>query len=161
MSARDDLYRRYGPALVRKAGRLLQNRADAQDVVHALFVELLEQGNLVADLPYLYRAVTNRCLNLVRDRDNRARLLERQDQALRGPVRIRCDDRVVGLDLLGKLAAALDGPCAEVLVYRFFDDMSLDEIATLVGASRQTVVHRLQRIREHVSRLDPAREVQP
>ena len=36
-------------------------------------------------LPYLYRAVTNRCLNLIRDRAGRERLLAHQESALRGP----------------------------------------------------------------------------
>ena len=35
------------------------------------------------DLPYLYRAVTNRCLTFLRDESNRARLLERNDASLR------------------------------------------------------------------------------
>src|SRR5687768_13365769 len=34
-------YRAYGPALVRKAERMLRNREDATDVVHALFVDLI------------------------------------------------------------------------------------------------------------------------
>src|SRR5262245_29222399 len=120
-----ELYRRYGPALVRKAERLLQSRSDALDIVQALFVDLITQWKGPVDLPYLYRAVTNRCLNHVRDRDNRTRLLERQDELLRGPVRTRCDEQVIGCDLFVRLAQKLEDAEAEVLVYRFFDDLSL------------------------------------
>ena len=91
-----DLYQRYGPALLRKAGRLLGNHADAEDVVQALFVEMLKRGQAVADLAYLYRAVTNRCLNFLRDHANRQRLLDRQDPVVRGVVRVRCDEEVLG-----------------------------------------------------------------
>jgi DNA-directed RNA polymerase specialized sigma24 family protein len=59
-------YRVFGPALVRKAERLLRSREDAVDVVHALFADLIPSWTPDVDLPYLYRAVTNRCLNLVR-----------------------------------------------------------------------------------------------
>ena len=76
-------YRAYGPALVRKAERILRSREDAVDVVHALFVDLIPRWNRDVDLPYLYRAVTNRCLNLLRDRGTRARLLEREQPAPR------------------------------------------------------------------------------
>ena len=64
-------YRTFGPALIRKAERILRNREDAVDVVHALFVDLLSKPPDAMDLPYLYRAVTNRCLNVVRDRGTR------------------------------------------------------------------------------------------
>jgi RNA polymerase sigma-70 factor (ECF subfamily) len=148
-----DLYQRYGPALLRKAGRLLGNQADAQDVVQGLFVEMLRRGDPRADLPYLYRAVTNRCLNLMRDHANRERLLARQDAALRGPVRTRCDEEVLGVDLVCKLLGRLDERCSEVLVYRYFDDLTQDEIAALQDTSRKTVGHRLDRIREAVVAL--------
>jgi RNA polymerase sigma-70 factor, ECF subfamily len=152
MPDRDQVYRRYGPALVRKAERILQNREDALDLVQTLFVELLET-EMTPDLPYLYRATTNRCLNQLRDQQNRARLLARQDPALRGPVRTRCDEEVVGFDLLAKLVDRMDQAAAEVVVFRFFDDLSLEEIAQLCGQSRRTVAKRLDRAREEIARL--------
>ena len=41
----------------------------------------------------------------------------------------------------------LDDAETEVLTYRFFDDMTQDEIATLLGLSRKTVGKRLDRVR--------------
>jgi RNA polymerase sigma-70 factor (ECF subfamily) len=148
-----DAYRKYGPAMRRKAERILQNREDAGDVVQGLFVDLVERGVERVELAYLYRAVTNRCLNLIRDRRNRDRLLERQQAALRGPARVRCDDHVIGLDLLCRLSGALDEKHMEVLVCRYLDDMSQDEIAELCRTSRKTVGKRLQRIRERVAEI--------
>jgi RNA polymerase sigma-70 factor, ECF subfamily len=148
-----DAYTRYGPAMLRKAERVLQNRADAGDVVQGLFVDLVERGVERVEMAYLYRAVTNRCLNLIRDRRNRERLLERQEPALRGPARVRCDDRVIGLDLLLRLGGQLDGKHMEVLICRYVDDMSQEEIAELCGISRKTVGRRLQRIRDCVEAL--------
>ncbi|HKP56654.1 MAG TPA: sigma-70 family RNA polymerase sigma factor [Polyangiales bacterium] len=148
-----DLYQRHGPALVRKARRLLSNQADAQDIVQALFVDLLASGHTDVDLPYLYRAVTHRCLSLLRDQKNRARLLAREEPALRGVVRTRCDDEAIGIDLIAKVLAELDARSAELLVYRYFDDLSQDEIAELVGVSRKTVGKLLQTVRAVVSRV--------
>lgn len=148
-----DTYQRYAPALIRKAERMLQSHDDALDVVHALFVELLSRDESEIDLPYLYRAVTNRCLNLIRDRSARRRLLASQDAVLRGPVRTTCEDRTIDLDLLTKLSARLDQQSAEILVYRYVDDMSQEEIASLLGLSRKTVGHRLERIHGFVRAL--------
>jgi RNA polymerase sigma-70 factor (ECF subfamily) len=94
-----DAYSRFGAALIRKARRMLGSEADAEDVVQSLLAELVQRGRGDdVDLPYLYRAVTTRCLNHVRDRGNRARLLQRQEPALRGPVRTR--RRGDGMDLM-------------------------------------------------------------
>jgi RNA polymerase sigma factor (sigma-70 family) len=146
-------YQRYATALLRKAERILQNRADAQDVVQSLFVELLQTPQPREDFAYLYRAVTNRCLNLIRDQATRARLLREHDILLRGPVRTTCETRSIDLELLTKLVAALDEAHAEVLICHYFDDMSQVEIAELLGTSRKTVGVRLSRIRAVVAQL--------
>jgi len=146
------MYRRYGPALLRKCERMLKNRADAEDVVQTLFADLLYKGQIDEDLPYLYRAATNRCLNLMRDRKRRATLLEREEPCLTPP-RTRCEERLLDLDLVTRLAASLDKKSAEILVYRFVDDLTQDEIAELLGTSRKTVGKKLNKIRAEVRRL--------
>jgi RNA polymerase sigma-70 factor (ECF subfamily) len=151
-----DLYSRYGPALVRKARRMLGNDADAQDIVQALFVRLLAEGIDDVDLPYLYRAVTHNCLTWLRDHHNRARLLQRQApvvQALQAGTRTRCDELALGQDLLLKLLDELSERQSAVLVYRFLDDCSQDEIAELLQTSRKTVGKDLARVRAAVERL--------
>ncbi len=146
-------YRTYGPALVRKAERVLRSREDAVDVVHALFVDLIPRWNSDVDLPYLYRAVTNRCLNLLRDRGTRARLLERE-QTVAAPVgRVQLDDQIVGVALIAALVDRLDPAHMEVLVARFVDDMTQDEIAEHLEISRKTVGRRLEHIRATVTAL--------
>ena len=147
-----EAYKKFAPALLRKAERILCNREDAGDVVQSLFAELIQRGGPL-DLPLLYRAVSNRCLNMIRDRKNRERLLAREEPALRGAARVRCDEAVIGLDLLLKLSARLDARDMEVLVCRYVDDMGVEEIAAAIGQSRKTVGKRLARIRDQVAAL--------
>ncbi len=146
-------YRAFGPALVRKAERILRNREDAADVVHALFVDLIPRWSRDVDLPYLYRAVTNRCLNAMRDQATRARLLAREHIAAAPIARVRLDDEIVGLGLIAALADKLDDGHLEVLVARFVDDMTQEEIAVHLGLSRKTIGKRLDRIREAAQAL--------
>ncbi|MCA9675927.1 MAG: sigma-70 family RNA polymerase sigma factor [Kofleriaceae bacterium] len=155
-------YRTYGPALIRKAERVLRDRDDAVDVVHGLFVELIQRDapTPAMDLPYLYRAVTNRCLNLLRDRANRERLLAREQQTVEDALagaRVRCDDHVIGTQLLVRLVERLDERHLEVLIARYVDDLTQEEIAELLGTSRKTVGKRLARIRAEVLALDARR----
>ena len=55
--------------------------------------------------------------------------------------------------LLCRLLGRLDDKCAEVLVYRFFDELTQEEIAELLATSRKTVGKRLDRIRQAVREL--------
>src|SRR5690349_19494460 len=110
-----DAYARHGRALLRKAERILGRRADAQHLVQALFVDLLQRSSGARepepDLPYLYRAITNRCLPFLRDETNRARLLGASNEALSPASTLtRCDERAIGMDLLLKLTRTLDEP---------------------------------------------------
>jgi RNA polymerase sigma-70 factor (ECF subfamily) len=151
-STASDAYARYGPALLRKAERVLHSQDDAMDVVHQLFTDLLSKPTTNLELPYLYRAVTNRCLNLIRDRKNRARLLEARDVEGES-YRTRIESVVIDHDLLLRLIAQLDRRSQEIVVYHFVDDMSQDEVAAMMGISRRAVVKRLGKIRERARRI--------
>lgn len=148
-----DAYARYGPALVRKAQRVLRNREDAIDVVHGLFADLLSKPEIPMELPYLYRAVTHRCLNLVRDAQGRARLLAREQATVAPSSRLADGRRVLDVDLLGRLCDGLDAAHLEVLVCRFVDEMTQDEIGAHLGLSRKTIGKRLARIHEQLTEL--------
>jgi RNA polymerase sigma-70 factor (ECF subfamily) len=148
-----EAYQRHGRALIRRAVRLLGNTEDARDVVQGLFVDLYQRGDTSTDLRYLYVAVTNRCLTILRDQSNRTRLLDKNDDSLVPAARTRCDDEIIGLDLLTKLVRELDESETQVLTYRYIDDMTQEEIASLLGLSRKTIGKRLDRVREVVRRL--------
>ncbi len=148
-----DIYRRYGPALRRKCERMLGNTDDAEDIVQGLFVDLLKRGQTEESLPYLYRAATNRCLNLIRNRKKRRELLERSTKEQTLPARTLLEDKVVGFELLGLLVAKLDRKSSEILVYRYIDDMTQEEIAEAMSLSRKTVGKRLQKIAREAGKL--------
>jgi len=149
-----DLYQRYGPALLRKCERLLGNPSDAEDVVHTVFVEILRRKKTDADLHYLYRAATNRCLNLIRDRKKQRSLLADQVRVV-SPARTILTDRVIDMDLLYKLLGRLDKKSSQILVYRYVDDLGQEEIASLMNTSRKTVGKRLKKIRQKALDLLP------
>lgn len=141
------LYQRTAPALLRKCTRMHGNRADAEDVLQQLFVDLMRRGPADADLPYLYRAATNRCLNRMRDHKRRAELLDRHGEGVLWFEQPRVDDRVVGQDLLLRVVDQLDDRGAEVFALHFLDGMDQGEVAALIGTSRRTVVKHVARIR--------------
>ncbi len=117
----------------------------------------LREGRTEADLGYLYRAVTNRCLNVIRDRGNRRRLLDENEISLRGPVRTGIEGQAIGRDLLFNLVDRLDDGHNAVLIARFFDDMTQEEAAAHLGVSRKTVQNRTARIRTTIHELEASR----
>lgn len=147
------LYARCAPALLRKCERLLGNRPDAEDVVQQLFVDLMRRGRTDVDLPYLYRAATNRSLNRLRDHRRRRDLLDQHGAGLLHPTPPRIDDQLLHQDLLVQLVDALDERAAEILVLHFVDGLDQGEVAELIGTSRRTVVKHVGRIRQRATEL--------
>jgi RNA polymerase sigma-70 factor (ECF subfamily) len=143
-------YARYGRALIRKAERML-GTADAEDIVHGLFTDLIRSPSSSIDLPYLYRAVTNRCLTHMRDQKNRARLLEARAIVSEAPC--RAEEHFLDIDMATRLFGQLDDELSQLVVFRFFDNMSLEEISEVMNLSRKTVSKRLEVVREHVRLL--------
>ncbi len=149
-----ELYQRYGRALLRKAERVLGNPEDAQDVVQELFTDLFENASMDVTLPYLYRSVTNRCLNKIRDHKTRSRLVDVYVAPTTPTARRSCEGRVIDVDVLAKLVDGLDTMNQEILVYYYVDDMSQEEIAEILSSSRKTVGIRLGKIRDALNKLE-------
>jgi RNA polymerase sigma factor (sigma-70 family) len=145
----NELYARYAPGAFRRAQRLLGNSSDADDVVHDVFLALFERFEFRGDSApgtYVYSAVTHACLNRLRDRQRRQRLTHAHAPLL-GPdhdAGASAESWVAARDLLQRLPE----PLAEVAVYYHLEELSLREIAGLLGCSHAhvaTLVERLAR----------------
>jgi RNA polymerase sigma-70 factor (ECF subfamily) len=150
-----ELYRRYGPAIRRKCERMLGNTEDAEDVMQALFLSLWDKGSTDVELPYLYRAATNRCLNELRNRKKQRDLLAREGRGEPSTSRINTqENRVSSSQLISNLVSRIDKKSAEILVYYYLDDMTQDEIAALMNISRRTIGKKLKKIRLSAAELE-------
>jgi RNA polymerase sigma-70 factor (ECF subfamily) len=144
----EQLYVRYGPVVLRRALQLLGNQQEAQDVLQDVFAVLLQQAQQFegrsSPVTFLYTITTNCALGRLRSRRTRGALLrahyfEREEPASAGPEML--------VQLRHQLAL-LPEELARVAVYYHLDEMSQDEIALLLGCSRQRVGKLLQRLRE-------------
>jgi RNA polymerase sigma factor (sigma-70 family) len=143
----DALYRRHAATVFRRARQLLRNDAEAQEVVQDLFLSLLDRPSQIKEkssvTSWCYAATTHACLNRLRNQHNRARLLSQRGTE---PMQVRepePDARALLHDALGRLPAEL----AAVAVYAFFDELSQEEIAPLIGCSRRQVSVLIERVR--------------
>jgi RNA polymerase sigma-70 factor, ECF subfamily len=156
----EQLYRRHAPDAFRRARGLLANDADAHEVVHDLFLSLWERPEQFAGkssmTTFLYSAVTHACLNRIRNLGNRARLVREQSTTgALAPAAGRAGSLEDDVSLRHALSR-MPEPLAQVAVYYYFDDLSHEEIARILGCSRRHVGDLLGRLAnwvEHEERI--------
>lgn len=147
----DETYRRHGPAVFRRARQILGVDADAHEVVQDVFLSLFEnpdqfmgRGSITS---FLYSATTHACLNRVRNRKNRERIVRERfadtddDAADRS---LTPEQR----SMLHRELARLPNPLADVAIYHLVDGLTHEEIARVLSCSRRQVGLLLERLGE-------------
>lgn len=142
----DELYRRYGPVVLRRARAILGNEDMARDLLQEVFVKVVEQKGRfrgeASPMTWIYRITTNLCLNRLRDGLRRDELLRERGSPLR-VVEPTTDERLTLAAILRKVPEEL----WTIAVYHHVDRMSHAEIAEILGVSRRTVGNRLEEFR--------------
>lgn len=150
----DELYRTHGHVVFRRARELLRSSTDATDAVQDIFLSIVRRPEQLAGVKritaWLYRATTHYCLNKLRDRRGRLRLLGALRPASSVPPRSEAFAQV------RSLLDRLPEPLAEVAVYHHLDGLTYDEIAEILGCSRRQVGYHLERLHALVAQDSPA-----
>jgi len=142
-----EFYRdRYQP-MVRLAVLLIDRLDLAEETVQDCFAALYRRWGAVAEpAAYLRRSVVNGC----RDTLRRRRLAGRQ-RGLEAPEGV-----VLPVDHLGDVIAGLGPAHRTVVVLRFYEAMTIDEIAAATGAAPGTIKSQLHRaLRRLRKELEP------
>ncbi|WP_078611339.1 RNA polymerase sigma factor [Streptomyces baarnensis] len=151
------LVRRHSPAMLQLAIRLLGDRSDAEDAVQDAFVnawrKLPEFRRDASFHTWLYRIVTNRCLNRLRARRPAADLDSVPEQA--APEHQASPARAVesraAVDALAEAMAELSPEQRVCWVLREMQGLSYESIAATVGISLQAVRGRVFRARRSLT----------
>jgi RNA polymerase sigma-70 factor (sigma-E family) len=141
-----ELFRRHHAELLRLAVLIVRDRPTAEDVVQDVFTRLHARGHRVGDLDealaYLRAAVLNGCRSVLRRQAVGRRLGGLRDgsyppAATRSAEQeaIRAEDR----DEVLRALAALPARRREVLVLRYYLNLSEAQIAATLGISAGTV----------------------
>jgi len=149
------LYRTHGHVVLRRAHLLLGSGADAQEALQEVFASLLRSpGELRSDgsVAWLYRATTHFCLNLLRNRRTRARLVERHLTPASEADGARAD----ALAEVRSLIALLPEEVGAAVVYHHLDGMTYDEVGEQLGCSRRKVGYLLERAQSLVAERERA-----
>lgn len=149
----DRLYQSHGPAVLRRARHLLGNEADALEVLHDVFASLLEKPEQFRGhsslMTFLYGMTTHCALGRLRKDRRRSRLLadshDPEALAVAPPGQARAE--------LREMLVALPEELRAVAVHYYLDEMTQEEIAEVLGCSRQWVTKLVRRLKERAGQL--------
>ena len=149
----DLVVRKYRSRLYYHALCILKDPEAAYDAVQEVFIKSIHEDRFFnADFQmkaWLFRVTSNLCFTIVRDRNRRSGLLRlRKDEASPRPVSPSSSDSVQERQVRGEMLNALESLTPsqrEILLLRYYDDLSYNEIAAVLEVKLGTVMSRLSR----------------
>jgi RNA polymerase sigma-70 factor (ECF subfamily) len=147
----ESVYRSHGDLVLRRARQILADESDAREALQEIFVSLVSDPKQLEGkrslTAWLYTATTHHCLNVLRNRRTRLRLVSEHVapiavSSVNGTGEARAQVR--------QALARLSDELAQAAIYYYLDGMTHEEIAELLGYSRRHIGNLLQQIEEQV-----------
>ena len=166
-AAMDAVVRKYRDRLYYHALYIVKNAEEAYDAVQEVFIRAIRERRFFDEgfrmKAWLFRVTTNLCFNIVRDKKRRGAIL---DASLRpSPNPADQVERVFEGERRREVLAAIDQMTddhREILLLRYYDDLSYAEIAEVLGIKLGTVMSRLSRARARLLKvMEDNEEVRP
>ena len=149
------LYERYSGPIFHRARSILHSDEAAQDAVQETFARVIRNWDAFRgeSSPYtwMYRITTNWCLNQIRNRKGRHQKHVDHRQDILGD-EVTWQKPTTEAALVRKLLADCDEQTRAIVIHLYFDDMSKEATAKLVGLSVPTVRKRLRVFLERARR---------
>lgn len=138
-----EFYKRFAPRVYSRCLWILADEEEALDAVQDIFLKIQKKlATFRGDsgvMTWIYRVSTNHCLNKLRDENARRRALTRighNSNALRSE---NAELKLEQLDLVVHLMGEVSRRKAQIVFHRFFDEMTHEEIARVMGISDRAV----------------------
>jgi RNA polymerase sigma factor (sigma-70 family) len=151
------LYRSYGHSVLRRARQILASDDEAGEVLQEIFTGLVARpqqfSHQSSPSTFLYAVTTHACLARLRDRKNRARLVEEQVKPWSSDLDPRSADAA---SIVRRVLALLADDEARAAVYYHLDGMTHAEIAEVLACSRRHVGDLLERVAAKLARYKEA-----
>lgn len=148
------LYQQHGPGLLLYACSILGRRHAAEDVLQQVFMKLLEQNSMPDEpRPYLFRAVRNAALNLMRSERRQVDLVEIEPW-FEAPEQDHAARIALTVELM-----RIPEEQRQVLVLHVWGGLSFDEIGSVLAIAANTAAsryrYRLQKLQAAMQPKDP------
>jgi RNA polymerase sigma factor (sigma-70 family) len=156
------LYDRYANKVYRKCIGMLKNRDDAQDVSHDILVKaFLNIANFAGNSSFstwVYAISYNHCIDFLRQKqknaitsyENNDEILEREEDNNQIAEKQLFE---IGVERLGILIHQLNEDDKAILLMKYQDEMSIDDIMKVLNITESAVKMRLKRARDRIRKL--------
>ncbi len=145
------LYSTYGGAVFSRCRYLLKDATAAEDAMQDVFARALTNEarfrGEASPLTWLLSIATNHCLNLLREKKAPWHEQYRGAQVVRGEA-TGGPAELEARDLVRKSLSAFDVETQAAVVHYWVDDLTLEEVAGLLGRSVPTIRKRLKAFSE-------------
>jgi RNA polymerase sigma-70 factor, ECF subfamily len=149
----EELVRHAQPRLERFLRKMLTGEANVDDVIQDVWMDVLRGIGRLSDpaalLPWLYRIAHNRAFSMLRRRRPMAVIDDDDVQAPGEETSFTFEDRQAVHAAMDQLAAEH----REVLLLRFMEDLSYEEIAEVTGCQLGTVRSRIHNAKRQLRRI--------
>ncbi len=149
LQAFESAYTAYSPLVFRVALSHMQNREDAEDLVHDVFIKYMEKAAYLNDeehkRAWLIRVTVNACRDALRKRQYRNHL------SLDEVAELPTADRTEGVEIFAALDT-LSPADKNVILLHDLEGYSLKEVATMLGIGLSAAKMRLSRARERLKK---------
>lgn len=152
----ENLYRQFGPMVLRRCRRLLKDEGKALDAMHDTFVEMLRRQEVLneeAPAALLLKAATNVCLNRIRSQKRHPEHDTDPDTVMLHHIsgahgHDDNESRSLGRRILNRLFQNTPESTQTIAVLHYVDRLTLEEVAAEVGLSVSGVRKRLRTLKE-------------
>ena len=155
------LIEKYRQQLFRHALYILRDQDEAYDIVQETFVRAIRETRLFEPefrmKAWLFRVAKNLCLNQVRNTNRRAAILHANPQpdcqeAQQWKNMFDGEQAILMMETLSRLSE----DHRDILVLRYYDELSYAEIAQVLDIKLGTVMSRLSRARQRILEILPS-----
>lgn len=137
-----ELYVRYAPILHHRARGILGSAEEADDAVQETFARVMRHWERfrqeASPLTWMYQINTNWCLNRLRNRRGHARKQEDHAEDI-VPTQDTAPPDSLDVDTLRRLLTDEDDETRRIVLHLYFDEMTREDTAKLVGISVPTL----------------------
>ncbi len=151
----EELYKKYGPMVLRRCRFLLKDEEKSLDAMQDVFVNLILNSEKIEDTypsSLLYRIATNICLNIIRSEKRHP--VTTDDELFNYIADYRDpSEEIAANDLLDLIFNGEKPTTREIAIMLYIDRMTLEQTAFQSGLSVSGVRKRMRVLKEKVSFL--------
>ena len=158
------IYQTYRQLMYHIANSILGDTRDSEDTVHEAFLKIMEHLDKIDDpqcpqtRAFIVTITENKAIDLYRKRKAHS-VIPLEEEYIGVPERSKIDE-IEEHDRLSKAILSLPGRYREVLLLKYAQGYSMDEIAVILSMTKENVKKTIQRARKELEKVLSCEEVQ-